>query len=179
MPIADIAIAIVIVISVGIAFVRGFVKEALSIISLLLAIWAAFNFGAAAGTFADNWLSSPDLQAWFGRVLVFIVVLTLGGLMSWAVSKLVRLSVLSGTDRILGMFFGFARAIVLVALFAMGGQYANFDNDEWWDESVLLPYGELVADWLLVMAPIGIDLLQPGLEIQPDLPVDLPLPDKT
>lgn len=179
MPIADIGVAIVIVISVVIAFIRGFVKEAMSIISLLLAVWAAFHFGSTAGTLGENWLSSPDLQAWFGRVLVFIVVLTIGGLLSWGVSKLVRLSVLSGTDRILGMFFGVVRAVIIVALFAMGGQYANFDNDEWWEESVLLPYAEMVADWLLIMAPKGIDLLQPGLEFQPDLPVDLPLPDKS
>jgi len=64
MPFADIAIAILIVISIAIGFVRGFVKEAMSIASLLVAVWAALNFGAEAGTLSDSWLSSTALQLW-------------------------------------------------------------------------------------------------------------------
>lgn len=162
MPIADILIAIVIVVSVVIGFVRGFVKEAISIASLLIAIWAALFLGPRVGTVSDDWLSSPDLQIWFGRILVFVVVLTLGGLLGWGISKLVRLSILSGTDRVLGMVFGFCRGALLVGLLVIGGQFAGFNNDDWWGRSVLIPYGEFVADWIGVMAPKGLELLQPG-----------------
>ena len=103
MPIADILIAVVVVISVLVGFVRGFVKEAISIASLLIAIWAALYLGPDVGTIADEWISSAELQLWFGRILIFVVVLTVGGLIGWGLSKLVRLSVLSGTDRVLGM----------------------------------------------------------------------------
>lgn len=177
MPFVDIAIAVVVLISVGVGFVRGLVKEAMSIASLLIAVWTAFHFGAEAGTLSENWLSSPDLQLWFGRILLFIVVLLLGGVLSWAVAKLVRLSVLSGTDRVLGMIFGLGRGAVLVALVVIGGQYADFDDNDWWQDSVLMPYAEFVADWLRVMAPKGLELIQPALETAP--PIDLPLSDIT
>ena len=177
MPIVDIVIAVVVLVSIGVGFARGLVKEAMSIASLMIAIWAAFNFGAYAGTLSDSWLSSPELQLWFGRILLFIVILMLGGLLSWAVAKLVRLSVLSGTDRVLGMVFGLARSAVLVAVVVIGGQYAEFDDNDWWEESLLIPYAEFVADWLLVMAPVGLELIQPSLEMQP--PTDLPLPKIT
>jgi membrane protein required for colicin V production len=177
MPFVDIAIAIVIAISIAIGFFRGFVKEAMSIASLMIAIWAAFNFGAEAGTFSDSWLSSPELQLWFGRVLVFVVVLMLGGLLSWAVARLVRLSVLSGTDRVLGMMFGLIRGAVLVAVMVMGGQYANMDQKSWWQASIFMPYMEFVADWLLIMAPKGLDLIQPVLDGEKLL--NTPVPDIT
>lgn len=177
MPFADIAIAILIVISIAIGFVRGFVKEAMSIASLLVAVWAAFNFGAEAGTFSNGWLKSSALQLWFGRVLVFVIVLMIGGLLSWAVAKLVRLSVLSGTDRVLGMIFGLVRGAVLVALLVLVGRYSSFHEDNWWQDSALMPYMEFVADWLLVMAPKGLDLIQPVFE--GDLPLDVPVPDIT
>jgi len=177
MPFADIAIAIVIAISIGIGFFRGFVKEAMSIASLLVAIWAAFNFGVAAGTLSDSWLSSPELQLWFGRVLVVVVVLMLGGLLSWGVAKLVRLSVLSGTDRVLGMMFGLVRGAVLVAVLVMAGQYSNLEEKSWWQDSILMPYMEFVADWLLVMAPKGLELIQPMLDGEALL--DAPVPDIT
>jgi len=177
MPYADIAIAIVIAVSISIGFYRGFVKEAMSIASLLVAIWAAFNFGAEAGSLSDSWLSSPELQLWFGRVLIFVVVLMVGGLLSWGVAKLVRLSVLSGTDRVLGMIFGLVRGAVLVAVLVMAGQYSNLDQKNWWQNSIFMPYMEFVADWLLVMAPMGLDLIQPALDSE--LLLDAPLPDIT
>lgn len=174
MPILDIAIVIIMVISIGIGFARGLVKEAMSIASLMVAVWAAFNFGAAAGTLSSSWLSSADLQLWFGRILTFIVVLLLGGLLSWAVAKLVRLSVLSGTDRVLGMIFGLGRGAVLIALVVMMGQYADMQETDWWQDSFFMPYAEYVADWLRVMGPRGLDLIQPGLEAIPDLELSLP-----
>jgi membrane protein required for colicin V production len=177
MPYADIAIAIVIAVSIAVGFFRGFVKEAMSIASLLVAIWAAFNFGAQVGTLGDSWLSSPELQLWFGRVLIFVVVLMVGGLLSWGVAKLVRLSVLSGTDRVLGMIFGLVRGAVLVAVLVMGGQYSNLDQNNWWQNSILIPYMEFVADWLLVMAPMGLDLIQPVLDSE--VLLDVPVPDIT
>ena len=162
MPIADILIALVIVVSVVVGFVRGFVKEAISIAALLIAIWAALYLGPQVGKMSESWLSSSELQIWFGRILVFVVVLTIGGLLGWGISKLVRLSILSGTDRVLGMIFGFSRGALLVGVVIIGGQYSGFDNDDWWDDSVLIPYGEYVAEWIALMAPKGLDLLQQG-----------------
>lgn len=162
MPIADVLIAIVVTISVLIGFVRGFVKEAISIASLLIAIWAAMFMGPRVGTLSSEWLSSPGAQMWFGRVLVFVVILTVGGLLGWGLSKLVRWSILSGVDRVLGTAFGLCRSVLLIGLAVIGGQFADFDRDQWWQRSVLIPYGEFVADWISVMAPKGLELLQPG-----------------
>jgi membrane protein required for colicin V production len=165
MPIIDILIAAAIVISVIVGIVRGFVKEAISIASLLVAIWAALFFGPGIGEISDSWISSPDLQAWFGRILVFAVVLSIGGLLGWGISKLVRLSVLSGMDRLAGAVFGAGRGVLLAALFVLGGQFAGFDNDEWWKQSILIPHLEMVAEWITIMAPQGYEILMPGEEI--------------
>jgi len=165
MPIIDILIAVAIVISVIVGIVRGFVKEAISMAALLVAIWAALYFGPGIGEISDSWISSDDIQAWFGRILVFAVVLSIGGLLSWGVSKLVRLSVLSGMDRLAGSVFGAARGVLLVALFILGGQFAGFDNDSWWQRSILIPHIEVVADWIMVMAPQGYEILVPTEEM--------------
>lgn len=174
MPFADILIAIIIMVSVIVGAVRGFIKEAVSIASLLFAIWAAFHFGDDIGELSGGWLSSPELQAWFGRVLVFILMVTLGGLIGWGIGKLVRLSVLSGSDRALGMIFGFCRGAMIVAVLVMLGQAAEFDENRWWRGSVLIPYGEFVADWLRLMAPKGFDLLQESIEQDLELEMFVP-----
>lgn len=161
MPIIDIIIAVTITISVIVGAVRGFVKEAISIASLLIAIWAALYFGPTVGDVSESWLSSDELQTWFGRILVFAVVLAVGGLLGWGVARLVRLSVLSGMDRFVGALFGTARGILLVAVAVIGGEFAGFSNDGWWLNSRMIPHFEVVADWIRVMAPQGLDMLTP------------------
>ncbi len=168
MMIADIVIAVAIAISIVVGFARGFIKEAVSITSLLLAIWAALHFGHNVGGISEAWLSSEELQIWFGRAMVFIVILAIGGLLGWSLSKIIRMSALRGTDRVFGTFFGFCRGVVLVAVFVIGGQFAGFDNDRWWMKSRLIPYGDTVADWIRVMAPKGVELMQSD-----ELPDDL------
>lgn len=164
MPVIDIIIAAAIVVSVVVGLFRGFVKEAISIAALVVAIWAALYFGPSVGNVSDSWLSSEELQKWFGRVLVFAVVLSIGGLLGWGVSRLVRLSVLSGMDRLLGSLFGAVRGILLVAVAIIGGQFAGFDNDAWWLGSKLIPHLEAAAEWIKVMAPEGLDLIVPDEE---------------
>jgi membrane protein required for colicin V production len=127
--------------------------------ALLVAIWAALYFGPSVGEISDSWISSQELKAWFGRVLVFAVILSIGGLLGWGISKLVRLSVLSGMDRLAGSAFGAGRGILLAALFVLGGEFAGFDNDAWWQKSILIPHLEVVAEWIEVMAPQGYEIL--------------------
>ena len=174
MPIIDISIAIAIIASIVIGYVRGFVKEAISIAALVIAIWAALYFGPAVGEISQSWISSEELQMWFGRILVFAIILSVGGLLGWGISKLIRLSVLSGMDRVLGSAFGAVRGIMLVALAVIAGQFTGLDNDDWWMGSRLIPHVEVVADWIKVMAPKGFELMIPD-EVADALPLDLPV----
>jgi membrane protein required for colicin V production len=174
MPIIDIIIAVAIIISIVIGLIRGLIKEAISIAALIIAIWAALFFGPAVGNVSESWLSSEELQTWFGRALVFAVILAAGGLLGWGLSKLARLSVLSAMDRFLGAGFGAVRGILLVALFILAGKYAGFSNDGWWQESIVIPHMEVVAEWLEVMAPHGLDLITPD-EPSKSIPVELPI----
>jgi len=174
MPTIDIIIAIALAASIIVGFVRGFVKESLSIATLLIAIWGALYFGPAVGEVSRSWLSTEELQNWFGRILIFTIVLSTGFLLGWGISKLVRLSALGGFDRMLGSLFGAVRGVLLIALLVIAGQYSGVDSERWWKQSRLLPRFEVVADWIKVMAPVGYELIVPD-EVADELPVELPV----
>ena len=161
MTVVDIVIIIVILASIVVGAIRGIVREAIAIAALLVAIWAALHLGPYAGGWFGGSMGSTELELWSGRFLVFVIILALGALAGWGISKVVRLAGLTGTDRVLGSIFGLIRAVVLIGLFAMLGRYAAFDAESWWLESRLIPYAETMADWIEVMAPKGMEMLQP------------------
>ena len=160
MEIVDIVIIVATLASVVAGWFRGFIKEALSIASLLIAIWAAMRLGPAAGGWLGGTFDSTELQLWAGRLLVFIIVLTAGGVTAWLISKIVHLSGLSGFDRVLGGFFGSARAVLVMGVFVLAGRYAGFDTEIWWLQSEVIPYAEYVADWIIEMSPRGVEMFQ-------------------
>lgn len=161
MTIVDFVIIVAVLASVVVGVIRGIVREAIAIAALLIAIWAALHLGPYAGGWLGGSMGSSELELWAGRFLVFIIILAIGGLTGWGVSKIVRMAGLSGTDRYLGGLFGMLRAVMLIGLFALLGRYAAFDAETWWLESSLIPYAETVADWIDVMAPKGLEILQP------------------
>ena len=110
---------------------------------------------------------------WFGRILIFAIILSIGGILGWGLSKLVRLSILSGMDRFLGSVFGICRGILLLAVFIILGQFAGFDNDDRWENSFLIPHFEIVAEWIRIMAPQGYEILTPDAPAD-SLPVEVP-----
>lgn len=173
MPVVDIIIIIAIIVSVIIGLLRGFVKEAIAIAALLFAIWAAMYLGPALGKAMAGWLDSEEMQMWFGRIFLFAVIVSLGALLSWGLSKLIRVSLLAGMDRFLGSAFGFARGVLLIAVCILGGKFAGFENDDWWQNSMLIPRLEVVADWISVMAPQGYEFITPEAPAE-TLPVRMP-----
>jgi membrane protein required for colicin V production len=160
MEIVDIVIVVAALASVVMGWFRGLVKEALSIAALLIAIWAAMRLGPTAGGWLGGTIDSTELQLWAGRFLTFVTVLAGGALVSWAISKIVHMSGLSSFDRTLGAFFGMLRALLFLGVFVLTGRYAGFDAELWWLESDIIPFGEYVADWIIEMAPRGMELLQ-------------------
>lgn len=134
MEIVDIIILFATLVSVVIGWLRGLVRESLSIAALLIAIWAAMRLGPFAGGWLGGTIDSTELQMWAGRFLVFVVILAVGAFLGWGVSKIVHLSGLSGTDRALGAVFGLIRAALLVGVLVLTGRYVGFDAELWWLE---------------------------------------------
>ncbi len=132
-------------ISALVGIFRGLIREALSLIIWILAIWVAARFGERAAPLFTQWLSDPLWQLWAGRLAVFVGVLFIGTLLAWLIGYVVSHSVITGTDRLLGMFFGLARGVVLAGLLAMALEIGGFGNESWWQQSKLIPYAAAVG----------------------------------
>jgi membrane protein required for colicin V production len=148
---ADVLLLLVLVGSTLIGALRGFIREAVSVAFWILAIWAAWQFGPIIEPHLGGLLADPSVAPWIGRLVILVLVLLTGWLAGMVLSYLTRSIGLGPLDRVIGVFFGIVRGMVLVGLLVIGGELLHLNHEEWWSRSKLIPYGETVGDWLRAM----------------------------
>lgn len=151
----DLLAIFVIVASAAFGAWRGFVKEALSVATWLAAIWFAWRFAFVVEPMLGEWTSAPELKIWAARAITFVIILGIGGLIAWLARSLVRRTGLSGTDRTLGSLFGLCRGVLIIGLLVIGLQLSGLDQDPWWQQARLRPFGERVAAGIRYYAELG------------------------
>lgn len=143
----DWAIIAIIAVSALISLTRGFVKEALSLLTWVIAGLVAWLFGGALADLLTDYIATPSIRIITACAMLFVLTLILGGLINYLIGQLVLVTGLSGTDRFLGMVFGAARGALLVVVAVGLLSLAPVETDNWWRNSELIPHFLLVADW--------------------------------
>ena len=160
----DFVVLAVLLISAGLAFFRGLVREVLGIGAWLGAAVAAILAEPTAKPLAAQYVQPDWLATGIAMGAVFIVVLIiLKVLITWIAGHVQR-SVLGGVDRALGFLFGLARGAFIVVLAYIVGGLAVPATERWPPEvreSRSLPFAADAARWLA-------DHMPP--ELRPPLP---------
>lgn len=144
----DYAILGIIGISALISLVRGFVREAISLATLLLAFWVATQFSAHVGAMLAGKISVPSVRIGVAFGLLFVLTLFAGGLVNYLAGLLVRKTGLSGTDRMLGLLFGILRGAAIVTLLVLAAGLTPLPKDPWWHSSQFIMHFQAGAVWL-------------------------------
>lgn len=144
---ADISILVILVLSTVFGVMRGFVREALSLVVWVLAFWLAIHFAVDVGAYFANYIETPSVRVAVGFISILLAALIVGGLINRLISGLLRTAGLGGIDRLLGILFGFLRAILIIAvlLFLMSFMATG---ESWWKESLFIPYFQPLLAWL-------------------------------
>ncbi|GIX33213.1 MAG: hypothetical protein KatS3mg125_1169 [Lysobacterales bacterium] len=153
MNLADWLILAVLVVSMLIGFVRGFIAEAVALLSWVAAVVGALHLGPwVADAFAAE-IALPSARLILGYALVFFALLIAGTLAGWLLRHLAHSSGLSGTDRLLGLLFGLARGVAIAALAVFLAAFTPLARDPWWQQSRLIPPLERIARWMAGFLP--------------------------
>lgn len=147
----DVLILVVLLGSTVIGALRGFVREAVSVVFWILAVWGAWQFGPVIVPHLGGLLADPSIAPWVGRLVILVLILLLGWVVGMLLSYFTRSIGLGPLDRVIGVLFGIVRGMVLVGLMIIGGELLHMNQEEWWNRSKLVPYGETVGDWLRAM----------------------------
>ena len=152
----DYAMIGLILISSIIGLFRGFIREAFSLITWIIAIWVGLTFSRGFSGFLESVISYPSARIAASFAILFFLTLILGGLISYLLGELVKKTGLTGSDRFLGMIFGIGRGILVAAILVVLAGLTPLPEDPWWKESKLIPPFQSLAVWLRSRLPSGL-----------------------
>jgi membrane protein required for colicin V production len=148
MNVTDYLVIAAIVISAIVGAMRGFLREVVAVVAWLLALFIAWHFADLVEPHLGGLLAGSAVRPWAARAIIVLVILLIGAAVGSMLNHFVRLSIFSGMDRFLGLIFGLVRAVVLLGVFVILGQLLRLDDERWWTRSLMIPYGESVANGL-------------------------------
>ena len=143
----DYTIIGVIVLSALISIVRGFIKESLSLISWVLAFFIASRFYMYITRYL-TYFESDVVRIAVAIAILFIATLIVCSIITYIISQFVQKTGLSGTDRVLGVYLGIIRGILVVAavLFFVD-TFTPLSQTLEWEQSLLIPHFQIIIRW--------------------------------
>lgn len=149
----DYAILAVVLISAFVSLLRGFVREALSLVGWVLAFWVAMRFSPNLSGVIGDAIAEPTLRVIAAFVGLFVATLVVTGVINYFAAQLVQRTGLTGTDRMIGVVFGILRGSLLVGVLVLLAGLSSLPQDPWWRDSIFLPHFQAMALWLRGLLP--------------------------
>ncbi|MCM0611906.1 CvpA family protein [Marinobacter sediminum] len=143
----DWVVIALITVSTLISLKRGFVKEALSLVTWVGAFILARTFHPQMQTLLESTVETPLVRLIAAFAILFFGTLIVGAIINNMIGHLVRATGLSATDRVLGMGFGLLRGVVVVIVGIAFTRYTPLAQDTWWRESIMINRLAVVEDW--------------------------------
>ena len=156
----DYAIIVVIALSVITGLFRGFIKEIVALCAWILAIWMAITYSSALDPWLQPYIHDNTARIAVAFVLILLATIIAGGLVNALLSFILHRSGLSGTDRLLGMGFGFVRGIFIVALLMLVVKITGLNYQAYTNQSRLFAKFDPLVDWMYQRMPDFIKRMQ-------------------
>lgn len=138
---------------------RGFVKEALSLVTWVVAFFVARMFSGNLAHLLGDFVTTPSARWGVAYGILFASTLVVGALVNHLVAEFVKVTGLTSTDRVFGMVFGVSRGLVILTAIIFGLQFTAVPQDPWWAESQIIPHFEILVDWARDIVPGAADKL--------------------
>ena len=143
----DITIISIIAFSASVSIVRGFIREALSLVSWGLAFFIAGHFYTYITPYL-TYFDSDIIRIAVAITILFFATLLVCSVVSYVIGQLVQKTGLSGTDRVLGICFGILRGILVVAaLLFFIDTFTPLSKSPYWTQSQLIPHFHFIIRW--------------------------------
>ncbi len=148
MTLVDYVVILIIALSAIISLIRGFVREVLSLISWIGALFIAKEGTPFSVDTVPDFIGHVGLRYVIAFAVIFVTAVFVLSFVSRQVSRFVGFSGLKGTDRSLGVIFGLARGVILVSFLALIVGVTPLAGEEYWQNAYLRQELEVASKML-------------------------------
>lgn len=141
----DVAVVVVVMLSMLLGRWRGLVYEAVSLLNWVAAYFVARFFSPDIVEYMPASVGSEPARMAVAFAILFGLTLVAGGVLAWGMNKLVDSAGLKQLDGSLGAAFGLLRGGFLVILLVMLGGMTSLPTTDMWRNAVTSPALESVA----------------------------------
>ena len=110
----DLLLIGIIILSGTVALFRGFIQEALSLLLWIFAFMASMFLDEYLDPYISAYIVNPELRKIVSLLLIFAMIIFVGGFVIKILKNLIHWSGMGGLDRVLGALFGCARGVILI-----------------------------------------------------------------
>lgn len=142
-------------------FVNGIIKEVLSIVGIVLAVFLSFQYMDSVSTlirplFSENAGYIPFVSG----ILIFVTTVSLVQLIAFLAKKFLETIKLNFINRLSGLAFGFLKSGIVISALLLVLAGFNLPSQQARDDSVLYSYVIYLAPW----AYDSVAFIYPGAE---------------
>jgi len=159
----DYLIVALVVISAIVGLARGLLREAIALLSWIIAPVLAWHFSGTLEPHLGGTLAEPHVAPWAARGILLFAVLLVGAGIGALVVSFVRLSLSGAMDHFLGLVCGLLRGLVTLGVLVLFCQMLRLDGEHWWRRSLLIPYGVHAAGAVGLLVGRGLEHREPAL----------------
>jgi len=114
----DATIVIILILSMVMGFINGFVKEVASLAALILGIWGAIRFSSfTAAKLYDYFDMSGQYVGLIAFIITFAIIVVVIHFIGIIADKIVTAVSLGFVNRLLGIAFGLLKSVLIMSVF--------------------------------------------------------------
>ena len=152
----DYAVLGILGLSVLAGLFRGVLREVMSITSWTCAFLISLHFAPMLSAMLPSAVPHPWVRLFLAFVALLVGSLMLFSLVTMALTQVVRSAGLSAWDRVLGVLFGMARAIVILVALVLAAGMTPLPYEPTWRNAVFSPPLEALAKNVRVFLPAAL-----------------------
>lgn len=131
----DYGVLVIVGLSIGLGWWRGFVYELLSLLGWIAAYFVARLFATQVSGYVPDVVTSEVTKTAVAYACLFVSTLMVSGIVAWSLSKLVRFVGMGLMDGVLGGVFGLLRGVLLVMVLVLLAGLTSLPQQSFWRES--------------------------------------------
>lgn len=156
MTIFDYVVLGIILVSVLLSIIRGFVRESLSLAGWIVAFVVASSFTVDFEPMLPSEIGGESIRLLAAFFVLFLSVLIVAVLITKLLSALIKNVGLGFIDRFLGAVFGFLRGLLAVTVLILIAGLTALPQQSFWQQALLSQPLESVAMKVMPWLPKGI-----------------------